>query len=201
MSGSSGGTVFVDLSNVTKHELLGYSQNHAALSRWDRLKNEWIRTRGDSWDFVLVADQSLYRALSAPDQRRLKDADLRGDVILVEDADAEILHRAVQHEGTVLSNDRFVDHLRMPGLNRVSLVGWVVRGDNLLFVDRPLERLRSAVISARAHKQLLKKAGLTEDSPELRFRWHCREKTCGDDLVPVPVIRGTRRFAPRAGLT
>ena len=43
---------FSSTSNVTKHELLGYSQNHAALSRWDRLKNEWIRTQGDSWDFV-----------------------------------------------------------------------------------------------------------------------------------------------------
>ncbi len=199
MSGSGKDRVFVDLSNVTKHELLGFSQHHAALSRWDRLKNEWLRTRGEHFDFVLVADSSLYRALSHPDQRRLKELERTGDVILVGDADVEILERSVRGGGTVLSNDRFVDHLRMPGIDRVRLVGWVVRGDNLLFVDRPLERLRSALISARAHKQLLKEAGLREDSPQLRFRWHCRDKTCGEDLVPVPAIRGDTSVCPSCG--
>jgi hypothetical protein len=199
MPPGDGAKVFVDLSNVAKHELLGFSQHHAALLRWDRLKREWLRTRGEQVEFVLVADESLYRALSAADQRRLRDAELKSELVLVRDADVELLRRAVQCGGTVLSNDRFVDHLRMPGLDRVSLVGWVVRGENLLLVDRTLERLRSAIISARAHKQLLKEAGLGEDSPELRFRWHCREKTCGEDLVPVPVMRSGSAMCPSCG--
>jgi hypothetical protein len=33
MPGGSPGRVFVDLSNVAKHELLGISQHHAALFR------------------------------------------------------------------------------------------------------------------------------------------------------------------------
>jgi hypothetical protein len=199
MPSTSAEKVFVDLSNVTKHDLLGFSQHHAAFSRWDRLKNEWLRSRGDSFEFILIADNSLYRALSNADQRKLKDAELRGEIVLAEDADTEILRRAVTGGGTVLSNDRFVDHLRMPGLDSVRLVGWAVRGDNLLLVDRSLDRLRSAIISARAHKQLLKEAGLQEDSPQLRFRWFCRETTCSDDLVPVPAVKSDSTSCPSCG--
>ena len=35
--------VFVDLSNVAKDPLLGFSADHAALSRWDRLRAVWLR--------------------------------------------------------------------------------------------------------------------------------------------------------------
>lgn len=199
MPSTSGERVFVDLSNVAKHDLLGHSQHHAALLRWDRLKNEWLRSRGEPSDFILVADSSLHRALSVPDQRRLREAEIAGNVVLVDDADTEILDRAVRAGGMVLSNDRFVDHLRLPGVNQVRLVGWVVRGDNVILVDRSLERLRSAVISARAHKQLLKEAGLREDSPQLRFRWFCRETTCGDDLVPVPALKNGSAICPSCG--
>ncbi|QZT60287.1 hypothetical protein [Mycolicibacterium austroafricanum] len=87
----------------------------------------------------------------------------------------------------------------MAGLDRVSLVGWVVRGDNILLVERPLERLRSAVISARAQKQLLKEVGLNEDSPELGFQWYCRESTCRNDLVPIPAIEHGMAVCPDCG--
>lgn len=191
--------VFVDLSNVVKHELLGFSHHHAALSRWDRLRAEWLRSRGNPKRFIIVADDSLPRALSRPDQLRLQDLISRGDAILSDNADVELLKRAVRASGTVLSNDRFVDHLRMPGIEKVSRVGWAVRGAHILLIQQPLERLRSAIISARAHKQLLKHAGLDADSPQLRFQWFCRDSTCVADLVPVPVIERGTALCPSCG--
>ena len=193
------GDVFVDLSNVTKHELLGFSRHHAVLSRWDRLKAVWVQTRGEPSRFVLIADDSLLRALARPDQLRLSDLHRRGEAVFVPDADVELLRQATRVGGTVLSNDRFVDHLRMPGLEQVTLIGWVVRGETILLTQRPLERLRSAVISARARKQQLKEMGLAEDSPELSFRWYCRGSTCADELVAVPVIRHGSAMCPSCG--
>jgi hypothetical protein len=199
MPDSDTGDVFVDLSNVSKHELLGFSQHHAALSRWDRLKAVWLHARGEPSRFVLVADDSLLRALSRPDQLRLQDLQRRGEAIMVRDADVELLREAARFGGTVLSNDRFVDHLRMSNLDKVTLVGWVVRGDTILLAERPLERLRSAVISARAQKQQLKQMGLGEDSPELGFRWYCRESSCGSDLVAIPALRRGTACCPACG--
>ena len=181
--------VFVDLSNVAKHELLGYSQHHAALSRWDRLRSVWLRTRGEPRRFELIADDSLPKALSRQDQIRLQDLVHREELLLVPDADVELLREASRVGGTVVSNDRFVDHLRMPNIERIKLVGWTVRGSNVLLIERPLERLRSAIISARLQKQQLKDAGLSEDSAELGFRWYCNESGCDNDLVPIPAIR------------
>jgi hypothetical protein len=191
--------VFVDLSNVAKHKLLGFSQHHAALSRWDRLKAVWLQARGEPREFTLVADDSLLRALSRADQLRLQDLHRRGEAVFTPDADVELLRKAVRVSGAVLSNDRFVDHLRIPGLDKVSLVGWVVRGENVLLSQRPLERLRSAVISARARKQQLKDMGLVEESPELGFQWYCRDSTCPNDLVAIPVIRQNSTTCPSCG--
>jgi hypothetical protein len=188
--------VFVDLSNVAKHELLGYSQHHAALSRWDRLRSVWLRTRGEPRRFALIADDSLLKALPRQDQIRLQDLVHREELRVVPNADVELLGEASRVGGTVLSNDRFVDHLRMPNIDRVKLVGWTVRGSNVLLVERPLERLRSAIISARLQKQELKDAGLAEDSPELGFRWYCNESGCDNDLVPIPAIRGGTPVCP-----
>ena len=191
--------MFVDLSNVAKHELLGFSQHHADLARWDRLKAVWVRSRGQPHRFVLIADASLPRALSRPDQMRLAALRDQGDAAVVPEADLDLLHRAIRVRGTVLSNDRFVDHLRTPSLDAVTLVGWVVRGNTVLLTDRPLDRLQSAVISARAQKQHLKQMGLDEDAPELDFRWYCRDSSCQADLVAIPEMRKGSPVCPSCG--
>ncbi len=56
----------------------------------------------------------------------------------------------------------FVDHLRMPGLDRVALIGWAVRDGVLRLVPRSLDRLQSVLISQRAEKQLRKELGLSD---------------------------------------
>lgn len=188
---ASGVEVFVDLSNVTKDPLLGQSNSHAALSRWDRLRTVWVRDRGPA-RFTLVADASLPRALSRPDQMSLERMVAQGEALIVPDADTEVLRRAIASRGIALSNDRYVDHRRMAGLQGARLAGWVVRGPNIRLQDRTLDRLLSAVISARAHKQELKELGLSERSPELRFRWTCSNAACTADLVAVPrLVRGS----------
>jgi hypothetical protein len=193
------GHVFVDLSNVAKHELLGFSQHHADLGRWDRLKAVWVRSRGRPQRFTLIADESLPRALSRSDQMRLETLLGQGGAAVVPDADVEILRRAIPVRGTVLSNDRFVDHLRTPNLDAVTLVGWVVRGSTVLLTERPLDRLQSAVISARAQKQHLKQMGLDEDAPEMGFRWYCRDSSCKADLVAIPEMRQGSPVCPSCG--
>ena len=117
----------------------------------------------------------------------------------MEDADVELLQQASCEGGTVVSNDRFVDHLKMPNLDGVTLVGWVVRGDSVLLQERSLERLRSAIISARSQKQKLKDMGLAENSPELAFRWYCREPTCGTDLIAIPAMSRGSAVCPTCG--
>lgn len=192
--------VFVDLSNVAKDELLGYSTEHAALSRWDRLRSVWLRERPQSSvTFVLIADASLGRALSAIDRVRLSQLVARREAIVVPDADVEVLRRAVATAGIALSNDRYVDHRRTPGLDRAQLVSWVVRGESIRFQQRSLERLLSAVISARAQKQALKELGLTDDAPELQYRWFCENEACANDLVALPRVAASKVTCPECG--
>lgn len=192
--------VFVDLSNVAKDELLGYSTEHAAMSRWDRLKAVWTRERpAPPATFLLIADSSLVRALSAGDRTRLAQLVERGQAVVVPDADVEVLRRAVHSCGVALSNDRYVDHRKTEGLDRAQLVGWVVRGDSIRLQQRSLERLLSAVISARAKKQALKDLGLREDAPELDYRWFCRNDGCSTDLVVLPLLTRGNVTCPDCG--
>jgi hypothetical protein len=183
--------VFVDLSNVAKDTSLGPSDHHASLARWDRLRQAWHMSGRSPATFHLVADASLKSALSPLDVRRLAGWVTSGDVVVCADADAEILRRAVETRGVALSNDRFVDHRRLDGLQAAAqLVGWVARGPDVRLVDRTLTRLQSVLISQRALKQELKALGLREDSPELTYKWACIDRACPEDLVALPLVRG-----------
>lgn len=190
--------VFVDLSNVTKDPLLGPSNAHAALSRWERLRTLWVRDRGPA-RFTLVADASLPRALSRPDRMNLDRLIERGEAVVVPDADTEVLRQAIAAPGIALSNDRYVDHRRTAGLQGARLVGWVVRGPNVRLQERTLDRLLSAVISARAHRQELKELGLSQRSPELRFRWTCSDPACPAGVVAVPRMMRGSAMCPECG--
>lgn len=188
--------VIVDLSNVAKDDLLGFSHNHASLARWDRLRRVWLRDHDEPVHFTLVADGSLRRALSRADQARLEQWVTSGEAVVVPDADIEVLRLAVEAGGVALSNDRYVDHRRIPGVQRARLVGWVVRGETTRLQERSLDRLLSAVISARALKQELKEVGLAEGAPELKYRWYCRDGGCARDLITVPaMVRGSATCA------
>src|SRR4051794_24997860 len=105
--------VFVDLSNVCKDETLGASFGHATWARWELLRQAWLRTQDPRSTFVLVADSSLRRALSRTDEVRLEQAAQSGSLIEVPDADVEVLNRALEAQGTALSNDKFKDHRRI----------------------------------------------------------------------------------------
>lgn len=199
VEGTPGPLVFVDLSNVAKDPLLGQAHEHAALLRWERIKSVWLRDRGSPQRFVLVADASLRRALSRADQVTLDRWVTTGQAVSVADADTEVLRLAIADSGVALSNDRFVDHRKLRGLERASLVGWVVRGQHIRLQNRQLDRLLSALISARAYKQDLKALGLTEDSPELEYRWTCRERGCSEDLVALPMMKGGSATCPACG--
>lgn len=188
--------VFVDLSNVAKDPLLGYSTEHAALSRWDRLRSVWLRERTPGAYFMLIADASLPRALSLSDRSRLATLVERGEAIVATDADVEVLRRAISSGGVALSNDRYVDHRRTEGLEQVALVGWIVRGDSVRLQKRSLSRLLSALISGRAQRQALKELGLSEDSPELQYRWHCTNEVCSSQIVALPRMRSGSPMCP-----
>lgn len=191
--------VFVDLSNVSKDPLLGFSADHAALSRWDRLRAVWLRERGGQPVFTLIADSSLPRALSVTDQSRFTAMLKSGDAVMAADADTEVLTRAVTAMGIALSNDRYVDHRKLAGVDKARLVGWIVRGDTVRLQERSLERLLSAVISARAQKQTFKELGIEEDAPELAFRWFCRDTVCSETLVAVPRFKRGDALCPSCG--
>jgi len=118
---------------------------------------------------------------------------------MVADADTEVLARAMKGSGIALSNDRYVDHRKLAGLHRARLVGWVVRGENVRLQERSLERLLSAVISARAQKQAFKELGIEEDAPELAFRWFCRNAACQQDLVAGPWLKHGDATCPACG--
>ena len=182
----AGASVFVDLSNVCKDAGLGVG-DHAAWHRWERLRAEWLRQKGRA-TFLLIADASLLSALNRADQARLRAMADAGQALVVDDADTEVLRRAVSHRGTALSNDRYVDHRRLQGLQDAQLVGWVARADGVRFRERSLARLLSVVVSRRAEKQALKDLGLREDSPELLRKWHCRDAGCGRDVVATPAM-------------
>ncbi len=171
------GLVFVDLSNVCKDASLGVSQHHAALHRWERLHAEWLRVRGRA-KFTLVADRSLLTALSRVEQARLHALVDAGQAVIVDDADTEVLRRAIAAEGSALSNDRFVDHRRLEGLQKAHLIGWVARGSGIRFQERSLARLLSVLVSRRADKQALKDLGLRDDSTLLERKWFCRNSGC-----------------------
>jgi len=189
-----GDQLFVDLSNVAKDPLLGFSTQHATLVRWDRLKSAWNRDRGVPAHILLVADSSLKVALNRQEQSMLERWVASKAATLVPDADVEVLRQAMAVDGIALSNDRYVDHRRIDGLQRVRLVGWVVRGGGIRFQDRSLDRLLSAMISERGYKQEMKRRGVEQDSPELRFRWHCVYGGCDEDLVMLPTsINGSVR--------
>lgn len=190
--------VFVDLSNVSKDASLGASENHAALHRWERLRAEWLRVRGRA-DFVLVADRSLLTALSRVEQARLNALVSAGQAMIVDDADTEVLRRAMATEGYALSNDRFVDHRRLQGLQKAHLVGWVARGDGIRFQERSLARLLSVLVSRRADKQALKELGLQEDSTLLQRKWFCRNAGCNRDLVASPRVVRDAPTCPACG--
>ncbi len=192
------GLVFVDLSNVCKDATLGFSENHAALHRWERLRAEWLRVRGRA-DFVLVADRSLLTALSRLEQVRLHALADAGQAVIVDDADTEVLRRAIAAEGSALSNDRFVDHRRLEGLQKAHLVGWVARRDGIRFQERSLARLLSVLVSRRADKQALKDLGLQEDSTLLQRKWFCRNSGCDRDLIATPRVVQNAPTCPACG--
>ena len=179
--------LFVDLSNVAKDPVLGFSTQHATLVRWDRLRSLWHQDRGIPEHVLLIADSSLYGALNRQEKSVLERWVASQTAILVPDADVEVLRRAVAVDGIALSNDRYVDHRRIDGLERVRLVGWVARGGNLRLQDRSLDRLLSAMISERGYKQEMKLLGLDKDAPALRFRWRCIYPACEEDLVMLPI--------------
>jgi hypothetical protein len=191
--------VFVDLSNVSKDPLLGFSADHAALSRWDRLRAVWLRERGGQPVFTLVADSSLPRALSVTDHSRFTAMLNSGEAVIAADADTEVLTRAVTGMGIALSNDRYVDHRKLAGLDKARLMGWIVRGNTVRLQERSLDRLMSAVISARAQKQAFKELGIAEDSPELGFRWFCRDGGCEEELLAVPRFTLGKVVCPACG--
>lgn len=193
------GTVFVDLSNVAKDPSLGVSNHHADLTRWDRLRSEWLRVHETERTFLLIADQSLSRALSRGDQARLDWYADRDEVVVVADADVEILRRAIAAGGIALSNDRFVDHRRIADLQKAKLVGWIARVGTVRFQERSLERLLSALVSHRAQRQNLKEMGLSEDSPVLLTRWYCRDAACPIDQVGVPRMTAGSARCPECG--
>lgn len=192
------GPVFVDLSNVVKDQALRPGR-HAELVRWDRLQAAWMRERGAPAQWLLVADASLARALTRGEQMRLDGMRARGQLVVASDADTALLNYAVAARGTVLSNDRFVDHLKMPGLDAVSLVGWRVMDGRLSLVPRLLDRLQSVLISQRGAKQLRKELGLADDAPELGYRWFCRDAGCAIDLVALPRLQRGDAVCPTCG--
>lgn len=184
--------VFVDLSNVVKDQGLGGGNAHAALSRWDRLKRVWEQERPGPTEFLLIADNSLRRAMSRAEGIRLDQMVSWEQAIFSADADIEVLRRAIEYSGSAFSNDRFVDHRRMRGLHSANLVGWIVRGPTIRLQQRSLDRWLSVLISARAQKQDLKELGLHTDSPELKYRWFCINAACDRELVSTPrVVKGS----------
>lgn len=187
-----GDSLVVDLSNVAKDPLLGFSTQHASLVRWDRLQTVWTQDRGIPEHVLLVADSSLVSALSRQEKLRLERWVASNYAIVVPDADVEVLRHAREVDGIALSNDRYVDHRRIEGLERVKLVGWVVRGGEIRLQNRSLDRLLSAMISERGYKQEMKRQGLDKDAPELKFRWRCAYDGCNEDLVLLPTnVRGS----------
>lgn len=193
------GPVFVDLSNVAKDPLIAFSQSHADLVRWDRLKALWVRDRGEPIEWLLVADASIVRGLSRSDSLRLDALVSRGDAVVVPDADTQLLELATSRHGVILSNDRFVDHLRTPGIEHARLVGWAVRDRTLCLVNRSLDRLQSVLISQRAARQARKEMGFFEGAPELDFRWFCRYEPCPRDMVALPRLEKGRSICPQCG--
>lgn len=187
-----GDSLVVDLSNVAKDPLLGFSTQHATLVRWDRLKTVWTQDRGIPEHVLLVADSSLNSALSRQEKLRLERWVASNHAMVVPDADVEVLRHSRAVNGFALSNDRFVDHRRIEGLERVKLVGWVVRGGEIRLQNRSLDRLLSAMISERGYKQEMKRQGLGKAAPELKFRWRCTFDGCNEDLVLLPTnVRGS----------
>ncbi|WP_344252779.1 FHA domain-containing protein [Terrabacter carboxydivorans] len=137
--------------------------------------------------------------MSRSDTQRLHAMTSRGEVVMVPDADTHLLALAISQRGVILSNDRFVDHLRTPGIEQARLVGWTLRDRTLCLVDRSLDRLQSVLISQRAAKQERKQLGLIEGAPELDFKWFCRSEPCPRDMVALPRLERRRILCPQCG--
>ena len=184
----------VDLSNVLRDEQLGLVPNHqAGWSRWERLVTAWRTQYGVApADVMFVADANLPYYLSRADQSLLEAEGTRGRLLVSADADADLLALAMAEDRIVISRDNFTELLRLPGITDVTACSWLARPDRTIrFTVRSLRPPQSRAMSSRADRELMKRRGLSDDSPVLAQKWACSDVTCPESLVPLPdVTRG-----------
>ncbi len=188
-------SVLVDLSNACRDTALGFSSNGASWQRWLRLRAAVCVRLGDSVTFFLVADSNLRRLFSRSDQIRYDQSLADGVLEVSDEADRLLLATAVGRNAGVLSNDRFTDYLKMPGVAKLKVLRWGVRMGTVLLSEVQMELPHSILVTERAEREERKRNWA--DAADLKRRWRCANAACPETSVLVPDFRNNSALCPR----
>jgi hypothetical protein len=175
----------VDLANICCDGNEAYWDRYLAVKQaWRDLGGGRIRAIGDR--------RRLHRLLLGGDLARLEQAQRAGEVEVVPFADPHLISRALDQPGlSLISNDRFTDHLRefpqLVGFDRIFRVTWTDDGPDL--VRSSITAVEPAVASRKAEVNELRRFGFRPDTADielLRWDWRCPANDC--ELASQPQL-------------
>ena len=190
----------VDVSNVCWSPLLPPVGRRTPLwHRLDLIRAAWRELHGSHTQFVLVADESLVRALDeVGEYRRLCRS---GELATCPVADSLILEQARDRGLHVITRDHYVDHrIRHPwiGNSPEKFHGWSTVGGRVRIEPLGIVPRSAQTVSEAIEVKDLKGVRLDPWNPRhrriLRTRWKCDNTFCveavqwQDQLLVWPVV-------------
>ncbi|MFG2693186.1 FHA domain-containing protein [Kitasatospora sp. NPDC048407] len=177
----------VDVSNVCwSGRLPPLSRHFPLLARLELVRDAWHRQYGAHAPLVLVADNSLRRALSAEDRQALRGLERSGELRFAPTADPVLLELARDRGWFVISDDRFRDLRRQhPWIEEFPgrFLGWEWQGGTARLGPSGIRPEPDHVVSrALEYKELKHGQHIDTRVPAhdqvLRSHWRCTTRGC-----------------------
>lgn len=187
----------VDLSNVCRDPSLGRSDRPADWTRWIRLQSALRQHLGQPISAFLVADGNLRRLMSRGDQIRFDREHENGNLITSSVADQTLLEAALDRNGHVVSNDKFTDYMRLPGILKLPILRWQAVELEIRVHDAFLQMPHSVEITRRQEQEEKKRRWA--DTVHLNRKWLCANVACEEEIVLVPDLKPGAASCPICG--
>ncbi|MBV6700997.1 FHA domain-containing protein [Kitasatospora aureofaciens] len=177
----------VDVSNVCWSERLPPLRRHfPLLDRLELVCSAWRRRYGADSPLVLVADNSLRRALLPEDARAFRRMERVGQVRTAPTADPVLLELARDRGWHVISEDQFKDLRRLhPWIERSPsrFLSWELRDGEVRLRPSGIRRVPAHAVSLAVERKDLKHGRHIDPSVAaqervLRSHWRCTARGC-----------------------
>ncbi len=193
--------VAVDVSNVCLDKRLPGSGD---FDRLELVLDAWEAQLYRGAEFHLVADRSLLSKLTGAAKQVARRMERRGELTVCPVADDVLLSYAEEHDGCVLSRDRFLAERPGRAWKHERLFTWNVDGAGVRIIEQPSRNTQPFDISRAVEWKLSRSRGFPGlDHAAVRQRWRCvstdpclTRETTPAELKVLPILRDDVALCP-----